>query len=115
MPRVEGMLAEFKTIPVDIPGDKVMLQYKRGEYTGKLMNDMRVGGAPNERFLARVIASWDLTYLIPADPKKPNGEKEEKPYPITEEAIAALPNSFIIACVQAIEMDQLPNPRPRGE
>lgn len=113
MPHVEGLLAEVSTVFIEVPGDKVRVQYKKGEYTGKLMQEMF--NLPNEAFLEKILIDTNLTHSVPKDPKKPDGEKEEKPYPLDKASLAKLPHGLLVAIVTAINRDQLPNRQPLDE
>lgn len=103
--KLSALQQQTATLEVPFAGETITLTYKSGAYTPAYMAGM--GQLDLTEHVAGLVTSWDLT--DESDPENP------VPYPVTPEALAALPTLFLRAIAEAISEDQGPNrKRPTG-
>jgi hypothetical protein len=104
MPKLAQLLKDRRTLKISLgEGETLVVTYRPGaitpathDVTMDLVEQQRQPAAL-AKSLALVIIDWDLI-----------GD-DDQPYPVTEEALRALPMSFLSDVFQAIQEDLSPN------
>jgi hypothetical protein len=106
MPKLASILADKRTVPVDLgDGEMLTVTYRPSAVTpeseDQFLNTLaeQRGGGALAKFLALTILTWDLI-----------GD-DEKPSPTTEKALRKLPIFFLSSVVKAITGDMRPDPQ----
>jgi hypothetical protein len=108
MPKISALLAERRTIEIDIAGEPLAVTLSPRGYTPRVEAKLKAAeGSPwlsdgVVDLLSSILVDWDMT------------DDDGKPFPPTRENLEALPTVLLLAVMAGIKAGSRPNP-PSGE